>query len=48
MKKKLSGFLSRIANEVFPQHVHCGFCMQALAEFDGSSRYCPQCKFPLY
>lgn len=55
MKQKFSSVLdetikawSKIANEVFPPRIHCRFCMQALAEYDGSCRFCPQCKFPLF
>lgn len=40
--------LSRFANEVFPPQYVCGHCLLALAKFDGSQRFCPHCKLPLY
>jgi Zn finger protein HypA/HybF involved in hydrogenase expression len=55
MKRGISGLFSdtiktwaKLASEVFPPQIHCGFCMQALAEFDGTNRFCPHCKFPLF
>lgn len=55
MKNRLTGIfnrtidsLTRLADEVFPQQYFCGHCLIALANFDGTQRFCPHCKLPLY
>jgi hypothetical protein len=48
MKSRIQDLITRIANDLFPRQVHCAFCLTALANFDGSQRFCPHCKFPLY